>query len=269
MPQWTIPGKYVENYEIKATSSALTKFDPKNLQKAKTGQFYWYDRDDSREVKLTAKIGSKSFENKAKFKVEKPSPTITMEYNNVARISERNGTVYLSLGRHVQNEDGICFSRDSMPSGMGGEVVFAQIIKKFKASRIKNSTYEVLVDVFNVLDGKFSDPQDSIYRDSPATSLEGFNITKVSVEEDSFKLMLLYRPTHKGSSSIWVPICEINWSWKADATTNNPYPWPLPPKPAPPPTWTIHQNAPNPSVPKPSSSETTEFPIWDSIWNSI
>ena len=88
--------------------------------------------------------------------------------------------------------------------------------------------------------------------DSPGLRLPDGYMDAVQ-EKFEAELYLMFKPDGDADKTIWVPVQYLNWGWRGKAISNDGGH-----------TWTRDSGAH--TVPRPSFSDTTVFPVWVNIY---
>ena len=259
---WTVPGDTdrIANYVVvpppqngfsptSATVTPLTTLTDTQVN------FYWITAG-SRTVQYSCKVNGTMVHQQVTFNVQRPTAQITIataasnstQGTNIG-VDSQTGSTDLRLGT-PDGTPGLTFTQTvSTPSGFNGSYQWVQVFTKRSASA---TDFNANVSSFNFsgLDDKYPYPLDAGANstnhkasDSPGGPIDGFVDASVDYEAT---MWLMFRPT-AGTNPIWVPLRQVSWIWKAEATFDGS-------------NWTI---SPSPTDPKNlTDSDSTTHPQW-------
>jgi hypothetical protein len=235
---WTLPGVTFKDYSNgdnkppdvdKAILTKLAAAD-KTSQMVK---FYWTDTGEGQEVMCAVKINDATENAVAKLNVKKPKVSLETARGTV-RISPDN---FLGLfGDQAKGAtNGIDFNKvnvamplvkpDAFPEG---EWQFVQITNKQRFRTLNDDTVQKyalndqwVLDVDNEIKYPYLGPfvTDTLHdaSDSPSTQLKD-DTKKKWIDNELFKMYIMFRPGPKDSKSKWVPVQMIAWNFSGSAT---------------------------------------------------
>jgi len=269
---WTIPGHAVSNYIVSANSGTVyTNFPTANSNAV----FYWVN-GGSKEVQCRVTVQGNQLSAKCTFDVKRPLPNFYAEVRDRVRVGTnfvRNGEadpgfrLQFGINSNALNA-GIAFVYTNAPlkpatSETFGRYFITQIVDAFREQ------YNVRIGTncsAEQLDGSGLDnwtPFGTGYKDTDHdewTDAPGGGLTYASwlTMTGSFSATLMFQPRPYDSSTIPVPMYEVDWNWFGTARTNGP-----------PNSWVFVSGYPTNSVLFPVSG-TERFPEWtQNITNSV
>ena len=205
--QWSVPGTRVQNYVASSTSGSATPLT--NLGDG-TVSFYWVNGGDGLQVTLSCTVNDRQVSKSATFNVKRPTAQITTTTGNVV-VGTAWGDPELSFG--TPSTLGITFSRTiTIPAGFSGSTQWVQIVNPLRRRQLNSGGWERWAGIG--LDTSYPFDTAPITSDSPAEHLTGSFLQDTA--DDSFQMCLMFKAN--GTSTIWVPLREVLWSWSGAAS---------------------------------------------------
>jgi hypothetical protein len=253
--QWTVTGgnsdriaKYVVNFTNSASPTSATVTNLTTLGEASVS-FYWISEGNGRTVQYSAKINGKSINRTITFNVKRPTASITATASttNIGVDSVTQDTE-LRLG-NPDATPGITFTRSlTVPQGFSGETQWVQVFTQKSATVTINGQTGSLTLVG--LDDVYPYPLDSnaTAQNGKTSDTPGFVLNSVTAAAVDFRatMWLMFKPSNLQGTSIWVPLRQLSWVWKAGAALNNS-------------GWSVtSQTNPGPS----SDANSVAHPVW-------
>ena len=128
-----------------------------------------------------------------------------------------------------------------------GLTQWVQLITGSRRRQLNDGTWQKILSPG--LDGGYPYSSGTTAEDAPAVKLTSA-LAEVDID-DSFTMYLMFKPIDipVGGAGIFVPLKVTTWGWSADAIRNET-------------TWSLSGT---PSKTTPSTSDATEYPIWNQV----
>ena len=148
--------------------------------------------------------------------------SMTMSTTNIGVDSVTQDTE-LRLG-NPDATPGITFTRSiTVPQGFSGETQWVQVFTQKSATVTINGQTGSLTLVG--LDDVYPYPLDSnaTAQNGKTSDTPGFVLNSVTAASVDFRatMWLMFKPSNLQGTSIWVPLRQLSWVWKAGAALNN------------------------------------------------
>lgn len=261
--QWSIPGKTIKDFVVTGEgeniSGKAVALDEEDLKKPEI-TFYWWDKS-KKSLVVTYTVDGKQMTAETRFDVKEPDIRVRTEIppggwvvENTPEYDPQKQTckdyVNLFYDPTDQSKDfSIKFSHDPLPAQFPGETQYVQIVKR---------TYQYEESEYNCKEHEDTMGLDKTYPyakgpetvDNPGVPVQfdclhmgkvkignrsydvcdkfdtnaGSDYRKKILTEHEFEMTLMFKPDKP--ESIFVPIKEIDWTWRADLHRDeNTDPW--------------------------------------------
>jgi hypothetical protein len=220
--QWTIQGKFIEDFVVRGQEGKIDKLEGDELKKPEI-KFHWWDKGENLTVNYTTKVDGEDLKAKTTFLVKKPMITLKAETPRGTpgcwEVKDKDVYSHYELVYYVPNSPTIKFSHSGIPAEFPGETQYVQLVL-VKGHWIKkeDALYPHCLDVNKEgLDGQYPYSSNPEAYDTPGVPVSFLYDKDLNINY-SFNMYLMFKSSKQGA--IFVPLRVIDWVWTGDYKWN-------------------------------------------------
>lgn len=213
--QWTIQGKFIEDFVVRGQEGKIDKLEGDELKKPEI-KFHWWDKGESLTVNYTTVADGEDLKAKTTFLVKKPMITLIAETPRGTpgcwEVKDKDVYSHNELVYYVPNSHTMIFRHSVIPPEFSGETQYVQLVLvKGRWIKKEDALYPHCLDANKKgLDGQYPYSSNPEAYDTPGVPVSFLYDKDLNINF-SFNMYLMFKPSKQGA--IFVPLRVIDWVW--------------------------------------------------------